>query len=111
MVSGFKVKTEDMTAFATHLDKLEDALKQSADMVGSCVADPGIFGIFGGQIYGAGASMHCGKARDHLNKYSENVKEFSDRVRDAAKKYNANEDETEKLINAAGDGIEEVKVK
>jgi hypothetical protein len=80
-------------------------------MVGSCVADPGIFGIFGGQIYGAGASMHCGKARDHLNDYSGNVKEFSDRVRDAAKKYEENEQESEKMITAAGDGIEDVKVK
>ncbi|UMP07459.1 type VII secretion target [Amycolatopsis sp. EV170708-02-1] len=111
MVTGFGVKTEAMTEFAGHLDQLEDALRKSADMVGSCVADPGIFGIFGGQIYGAGASMHCGKARDQLNKYSENVQEFSDRVREAAKQYNANEQETEKLITDAGKGIDEVKVK
>ncbi|EME64743.1 hypothetical protein H074_02367 [Amycolatopsis decaplanina DSM 44594] len=111
MVSGFGVKTEALNEFAGHLDKLEDALRKSADMVGSCVADPGIFGIFGGQIYGAGASMHCGKARDHLNKYSENVQEFSDRVREAAKKYDANEQESEKLITDAGKGIDEVKVK
>ncbi|MFD5246521.1 hypothetical protein ACFWIW_18370 [Amycolatopsis sp. NPDC058340] len=111
MVTGFGVKTEAMTEFAGHLDKLEDALRKSAGMVGSCVADPGIFGIFGGQIYGAGASMHCGKARDQLNKYSENVQEFSDRVREAAKQYNANEQETERLITEAGKGIDEVKVK
>ncbi|MER7864766.1 type VII secretion target [Amycolatopsis japonica] len=111
MVTGFGVKTEAMTEFAGHLDRLEDALRKSADMVGSCVADPGIFGIFGGQIYGAGASMHCGKARDQLNKYSENVQEFSDRVREAAKRYNANEQETERLIIEAGKGIDEVKVK
>ncbi|MEU8414748.1 type VII secretion target [Amycolatopsis japonica] len=111
MVTGFGVKTEAMTEFAGHLDRLEDDLRKSADMVGSCVADPGIFGIFGGQIYGAGASMHCGKARDHLNKYSENVQEFSDRVREAAKQYNANEQETERLITEAGKGIDEVKVK
>ncbi|WP_235096639.1 type VII secretion target [Amycolatopsis decaplanina] len=110
-MSGFGVKTEALNEFAGHLDKLEDALRKSADMVGSCVADPGIFGIFGGQIYGAGASMHCGKARDHLNKYSENVQEFSDRVREAAKKYDANEQESEKLITDAGKGIDEVKVK
>lgn len=55
--------------------------------------------------------MHCGKARDQLNKYSENVQEFSDRVREAAKQYNANEQETEKLITDAGKGIDEVKVK
>ncbi|OLZ54812.1 hypothetical protein BS330_19870 [Amycolatopsis keratiniphila subsp. nogabecina] len=111
MVTGFGVKTEDMTEFTGHLGRLEDALRKSADMVGSCVADPGIFGIFGGQIYGAGASMHCGKARDQLNKYSENVQEFSDRVREAAKRYNANEEETERLITEAGKGIDEVKVK
>ncbi|SDU65719.1 hypothetical protein [Amycolatopsis keratiniphila] len=110
-MTGFGVKTEDMTEFTGHLGRLEDALRKSADMVGSCVADPGIFGIFGGQIYGAGASMHCGKARDQLNKYSENVQEFSDRVREAAKRYNANEEETERLITEAGKGIDEVKVK
>ncbi len=110
-MTGFGVKTEDLTEFTGHLGRLEDALRKSADMVGSCVADPGIFGIFGGQIYGAGASMHCGKARDQLNKYSENVQEFSDRVREAAKQYNANEQETERLITEAGKGIDEVEVK
>ncbi|ANN15508.1 hypothetical protein SD37_07445 [Amycolatopsis orientalis] len=111
MVSGFDVTTEALKKYATHLDQLEEALQKSADMVGSCVADPGLFGIFGGQAYGAGASMHCAKARDQLHKYSENVQEFSDKVRDAAKKYEANEQETEKLITAAGDGIGDVKVK
>lgn len=110
-MSGFGVTTEALKKYRTHLDQLEEALQKSADMVGSCVADPGIFGIMGGQIYGAGASMHCAKARDHLNKYSENVKEFSDKVNEAAKKYEENDQEAEKMITAAGDGLGEVKVK
>ncbi|WP_414939359.1 type VII secretion target [Amycolatopsis sp. cmx-11-51] len=111
MSGGREVTTEALREFAKHLDRLEESLQKSADMVGSCVADPGLFGIFGGQAYGAGASMHCGKARDQLNEYAENMQKFSDKMHEAAKLYESNEQDSEKLITAAGDGIDEVKVK
>ncbi|WP_245573347.1 type VII secretion target [Amycolatopsis benzoatilytica] len=108
-MTGFGVTTDAMGTFATHLDQLEESLQSSGDLVGSCVADPGIFGIFGGQIFGAGASMHCAKARDHLHDYSGNLKKFSDAVHDAAKKYAEGDQAAESAITDAGKGIEDVK--
>lgn len=111
MSDGFTTQAGALGSFATHLDDLEKALQQSADMVGSCVGDPGIFGITGGQLYGAGASMHCAKARDHLHDYSSKVKDFSDKVRDSAKKYEEGDQEAENSLMGAAKGLGEVKVK
>ncbi|MDT8911945.1 type VII secretion target [Amycolatopsis sp. PS_44_ISF1] len=111
MSDGIKAQKEAFDAFATHLDQLEEQLQKSADMVGSCVGDPGIFGIVAGQLYGAGASMHCGKARDHLHDYSAKVKDFSDKVRDAAKHYQEGDEAAKDAITTAANGLGEVEVK
>jgi excreted virulence factor EspC (type VII ESX diderm) len=112
MVSdGIKTQYEALRAFATNLDQIEEQLQKSGDMVGSCVGDPGIFGITGGQLYGAGASMHCAKARDHLHDYSAKVKDFSDKVRDSAKLYEEGDKNAEDSVMNAAKGLGEVKVK
>ncbi|WP_425425208.1 type VII secretion target [Amycolatopsis saalfeldensis] len=111
MSDGIKTQYDALRTFATHLDTVEEALQKSGDMVGSCVGDPGIFGITGGQLYGAGASMHCAKARDHLHDYSAKVKDFSEKVRDSAQKYQEGDKDAEDSIMSAAKGLGEVKVK
>lgn len=91
--SGFGVDSAPLTDFGRHLDELTDNLKGTAEVVGGCVGDIGIFGLVG-QIFGAGVTLWCGKARDQLNQYSGTITEFADNVRDAAKAYDERDEET-----------------
>ena len=88
--AGFRVDAAPLAAFGRHLDELENNLKGTAGMVGSCVADVGMFGIVG-QLFGAGASKWCAEAQHQLNDYAGTIAGFSDKVDEAAKKYQAGE--------------------
>lgn len=87
---GFRVDAAPLAAFGKHLDELENNLKGTAGVLGSCVADVGMFGIVG-QLFGAGASKWCGEAQHQLNDYAGTIAGFSDKVAEAAKKYQAGE--------------------
>jgi hypothetical protein len=88
-VSEFDVEPEELRTFGAHLQKLEDEVRDSGSVVGSCVGDPGIFGIFLGQLYGAGASLHCGKARDQLNSYADRLARYREELDKAVQEYEA----------------------
>jgi hypothetical protein len=90
---GFEVDPEALHAFSTHLQELEDGVRKSASVVGGCVGDPGIFGIMCGQLYGAGASLHCNKAKDQLNTYADRLARYGDALDESIKEYEASDHE------------------
>jgi hypothetical protein len=97
--AGFDVKGEELRTFGAHLKKLEDEVRDSGSVVGSCVGDPGIFGIFLGQLFGAGASLHCDKARDQLNTYADRLARYREDLDKAIRKYEATEAEALNTIS------------
>ncbi|EHR62711.1 type VII secretion target [Saccharomonospora cyanea] len=98
MSTGFRVESEYLTKFADHLDTLRDNIDSTAGVVGGCVGDVGIFGLVG-QLFGAGASAHCDKARDQLNSYSEDISRCAEDLRQAARAYESGDDEAELNIS------------
>lgn len=99
MSEGFDVTKDDLHKFSKHLRDLEDVVRESASRVGSCVGDPGIFGIMCGQLYGAGASLHCDKAKDQLNTYADRLVRYSEDLDAAIKEYEASDDEALSAIS------------
>lgn len=97
MSGGFDVRPEPLIEFGNHLDELEGNIKGTAGMLGGCVMDIGMFGLIG-QLFGAGASKWCAEAEGQLNTYAGTISDFSDKIREAAKKYESGE-------AAAGDSI------
>jgi hypothetical protein len=96
--NGYSLDSAALDKFGKHLDGLSDNLRSSGDMIGSCVADPGIFGVVG-QLFGAGASMHCGKARDQLNSYADSVTKFREKLDTSKKSYQNQEDDVSDAIS------------
>ena len=88
--NGYKVPPEAFDNFGKALDELADHLREAGSMIGSCVADPGIFGAVG-QLFGAGASLHCGKARDQLTSYAESFGKFRENLDQGKKTYQEQE--------------------
>jgi hypothetical protein len=94
---GFQVKSAPLIEFGNHLDELEANLKSTGSMLQGCVTDVGLFGLVG-QLFGAGASLWCDNAQKQFHTYSGTIGDFSDKIREAAKKYDDGETE-------AGDAI------
>ncbi|TLW92058.1 hypothetical protein FFT09_14300 [Saccharomonospora piscinae] len=98
MSGGFQVESDYLTDFGKHLDTLEDNVRSTAELVGGCVADVGLFGLVG-QIFGIGATAHCAKARNQLNTYADDISQCADDIRQAAKAYESGDDEAELNIS------------
>ncbi|GAA1210996.1 hypothetical protein [Prauserella alba] len=87
MSSGYEVDDpEAFDVFGRHLDQLADDLRGTAEMIGGCVADPGLFGAVG-QIFGLGATIHCGKARDQFTSYAASVGALREKLDKAKQTY------------------------
>ncbi|MFC4004773.1 type VII secretion target [Prauserella oleivorans] len=97
-MTDIKVKSAPLTDFSKHLDDLGEKLRSSGSVVGHCVLDIGLFGLVG-QAFGAGASIHCDKARDQLESYAGTLGEFADRLRDAARRYEDSDNDAEVSIS------------
>ncbi|HEV7975916.1 hypothetical protein [Amycolatopsis sp.] len=102
MVSGgFEVKSAPLIEFGNHLDELEGNLKSTGSLLQGCVTDVGLFGLVG-QLFGAGASTWCDKAQKQFSTYADTIGGFSDKIREAAKKYEAGEtDAGDAIVGAA----------
>ncbi|MBB4683858.1 hypothetical protein [Amycolatopsis jiangsuensis] len=98
MSGGYSLDPKALEKFGNHLDGLADNLRGSGEMIGGCVADPGIFGVVG-QLFGAGASLHCGKARDQLTSYADSVGKFRENLDKARKGYQDQEDDVTDSIS------------
>lgn len=98
MSDGFGVTSEDLVRFAKHLDDLEADLRESGKLAGSCVGDPGIFGIVG-QVFGTVASVFCSEAQGQLDEYAGTIADLADRLRHGAKKYEEEEHEADDAIS------------
>lgn len=96
--TGYKVDPEELAKFGRHLDTLSDDLRGIAEVIGSCVADPGIFGVVG-QLFGAGASDHCAKARDQFNTYADSIVKFRENLDKSKQNYQTQEDEVADSIS------------
>lgn len=94
MVSGgYEIK--DPAAFDTFggkLNELSDNVRGTGDLVGHMVADPGLFGILGGQIIGMAASIYCSGASQAFAKYGEALEKHKEKLDQAKKAYEAQED-------------------
>ncbi|MEU6646047.1 hypothetical protein ABZ863_26340 [Saccharomonospora sp. NPDC046836] len=102
MVSGFEVESERLLEFGKHLDELETNLKATAGLVGGCVGDVGLWGLVG-QLFGTIVIENCQKTERQFNDYGNTIAGFSDKINEAAKRYEASEAE-------AGDSILRYKV-
>lgn len=92
MSGGFDVDHDALSTFSKHLDGLAGNLQGTGDAIGGCVADPGIFGVVG-QLFGAGASDHCAKARDQFGKYADSTTKFRESLDKANTNYQNQETE------------------
>lgn len=97
MSGGFDVEPQRLVEFGKHLDQLESNLKETAGVVGGCVADIGIFGMVG-QLFGAGASKWCADAERQLNTYAGTIAGFSEKLNEAARRYQDGDAEAEDSI-------------
>ncbi|MBB3664740.1 MULTISPECIES: hypothetical protein [Prauserella salsuginis group] len=93
MSGGYEVDDpEAFDVFGRHLDELADNLRGTAEMIGGCVADPGLFGAVG-QIFGLGATIHCGKARDQFTSYAGSIGTFREKLDKAKQTYRQQEED------------------
>lgn len=98
MSGGYEVDDpEAFDVFGTHLDELADNLRGTAEMIGSCVADPGLFGAVG-QLFGLGATLHCGKARDQFSSYADSIGALREKLDKAKQTYQQQEDDVATAI-------------
>lgn len=77
--------------FGRKLNELSDHVHSTGDLVGHMVADPGLFGVLGGQIIGAAASKYCADARDAFAKYGETLAQHKEKLDKAKQAYEAQE--------------------
>lgn len=93
MSGGYDVDDpEAFNVFGRHLDDLATDLRGTGEMIGGCVADPGLFGAVG-QIFGLGATIHCGKARDQFNSYADSIGALREKLDKARETYRQQEDD------------------
>ncbi|MBB3051613.1 hypothetical protein FHS23_002642 [Prauserella isguenensis] len=93
MSGGYEVDDpEAFEVFGKHLDDLADNLRGTAEMIGGCVADPGLFGVVG-QLFGLGATIHCGKAQSQLGSYADSIGTFREKLDKARQTYRQQEDD------------------
>ncbi|CAM2913424.1 hypothetical protein SAXI111661_07980 [Saccharomonospora xinjiangensis] len=97
MSAGFRTEAEAFDAFGNQLDDLAATLREIGEMIGSCVADPGIFGVVG-QVFGAGASMHCAEASGQFNEYADCVERLKDKLITAKRTYEEQDDAVRSTI-------------
>jgi hypothetical protein len=91
---GFRVDSGPLATFSKHLDELQSNLQSTADLVGGMTYDPGMFGINPAcQLMAAGASTWTDKAHHQFGDYAKTIGEFSDKVAEAAKRYQAGEED------------------
>ncbi|MEV4604113.1 hypothetical protein AB0K15_42955 [Amycolatopsis sp. NPDC049253] len=92
MSAGYEIK--DPAAFDTFggkLNELSDNVRGAGDLVGHMVADPGLYGILGGQIIGMAASIYCSEAEQAFAKYGEALEKHKEKLDQAKKAYEAQE--------------------
>lgn len=99
MSDGYEVDVEKLKTFSKHLSDMHDDLKSAGDQVGGVVGDPGIFGILGGQLFGAAASAYCAQARDGFHGYAGTADEFAGRIDDTVKGYDTGEADVHDLFS------------
>lgn len=80
-------------AFGRKLNELSDNVRSTGDLVGHMIADPGLFGVLGGQIIGAAASKYCGDAKHAFDSYGETLEKHKEKLDNAKKAYQAQEDD------------------
>ncbi|KMS85542.1 hypothetical protein ACZ91_41765 [Streptomyces regensis] len=98
MVTGFEVERDPLTAFREHLGELESDLKDTAEMVGGCVGDVGLWGVIG-QAFGTIVIESCQKMQSQFNDYGDTIGRFSEGVKEAADRYEqGDEDAVEALL-------------
>ncbi|MEV7550257.1 hypothetical protein AB0N89_11585 [Amycolatopsis sp. NPDC089917] len=91
--------SEAFDTFGKKLAGHADEVRQSGDLVGHMVADPGLYGILMGQIIGAAASAYCAETRDAFSKYGESLQKHKEKLDKAYKEYQANEDHAKEQIS------------
>lgn len=93
MVSdGYGTKEPGFDTFAGKLNELSDNVRATGDLIGHMVADPGLFGVLGGQLIGAAASKYCADTRDAFNTYGEALEKHKEKLNMAKEAYKAQED-------------------
>lgn len=99
MSDGYKLESvEALDEFNKALGQREDRIREAGQMIGDCVADPGIFGIVG-EVFGAGASAHCDKASHQLGSYADTVVTFQQRLTKIKQTYQQQEQDVADSIS------------
>ncbi|MBK1789214.1 hypothetical protein [Prauserella cavernicola] len=89
MSGGFTADNpgEAFGEFGKKLDEVADNARETRNLLRGMVADPGLFGIFLGQIMGAAASAACDDSADGFDKFGEALEKHREKLDKAAKSY------------------------
>ncbi|WP_197321100.1 hypothetical protein [Saccharomonospora sp. NB11] len=100
MSSGHVIRDySEFDEFSRTLDTLASDLRSTGDLVGSMVADPGLWGVLLGQVIGAAASKFCADARDALNDYGEAIELHKEKLDKARRLYEETDRQADESIS------------